>query len=84
MNKAAAVEILTLATLSTLLSTLLVAWFTYALINLVNMAFHIHFPLSWIACLLFGALISPTDPIAVLGILKEMDAPRSISTKMAG
>lgn len=82
--KTAAVEILTLATLSTLLSTVLVAWFTYALINFLNITFHLHFHLSWIACLLFGALISPTDPIAVLGILKAMDAPRSISTKMAG
>jgi CPA1 family monovalent cation:H+ antiporter len=35
-------------------------------------------------CLLFGALISPTDPIAVLGILRQVDAPRSLRVKMAG
>lgn len=35
-------------------------------------------------CLLFGALISPTDPIAVLGILKTVGAPKSLETKIAG
>src|SRR5690606_21433079 len=35
-------------------------------------------------CLLFGALISPTDPIAVLGILKEAKVPKSLETKVAG
>ncbi|HVR41817.1 MAG TPA: sodium:proton antiporter [Thermoanaerobaculia bacterium] len=35
-------------------------------------------------CLLFGALISPTDPIAVLGILKTAGAPKSLETKIAG
>jgi CPA1 family monovalent cation:H+ antiporter len=33
---------------------------------------------------LFGALISPTDPVAVLGILKELKVPKSIETQMAG
>ncbi|WP_298444763.1 sodium:proton antiporter [uncultured Ferrimonas sp.] len=35
-------------------------------------------------CLLFGALISPTDPIAVLAIVKKMDAPTDISTQIEG
>jgi CPA1 family monovalent cation:H+ antiporter len=35
-------------------------------------------------CLVFGALISPTDPIAVLGILKTAHAPRSLEMKIAG
>ena len=35
-------------------------------------------------CFLFGALISPTDPIAVLGILKKAGAPKSLETKIAG
>lgn len=38
----------------------------------------------FVACLLFGALISPTDPVSVLGILKSAGAPRSVSTLMAG
>jgi CPA1 family monovalent cation:H+ antiporter len=34
--------------------------------------------------LLFGALISPTDPIAVLGILKQANAPKKLETKIVG
>ncbi|ADY53581.1 sodium/proton antiporter, CPA1 family [Pseudopedobacter saltans DSM 12145] len=40
--------------------------------------------LPLIYCLLFGALISPTDPIAVLGILKDAKVPKSLETKVAG
>ncbi len=40
--------------------------------------------LPFIYCLLFGALISPTDPIAVLGILKGANVPKSLETKVAG
>ena len=40
--------------------------------------------LDYIYCLLFGALISPTDPVAVLGILKKADAPKSLETKITG
>ncbi|MEA3192239.1 MAG: monovalent cation:H+ antiporter, family [Betaproteobacteria bacterium] len=41
-------------------------------------------PLPFIWCLLFGALISPTDPIAVLAILKSAKAEKSLESKMAG
>ena len=41
-------------------------------------------PVSFIWCLLFGALISPTDPIAVLAILKRAKAEKSLAGKMAG
>jgi len=41
-------------------------------------------PIEYIYCLLFGALISPTDPIAVLGILKEANAPKKLETKIVG
>jgi CPA1 family monovalent cation:H+ antiporter len=40
--------------------------------------------MSWINCLLFGALISPTDPISVLGIMKKIGAPKSLATKISG
>jgi CPA1 family monovalent cation:H+ antiporter len=40
--------------------------------------------LPLIYCLLFGALISPTDPIAVLGILKKAGVPKSLETKISG
>ena len=39
---------------------------------------------SYIYCLVFGALISPTDPIAVMGILKVVGAPKELETKIAG
>ncbi len=42
------------------------------------------FTIPFIYCLLFGALISPTDPIAVLGILKEAKVRKSLETKVAG
>jgi len=42
------------------------------------------FEMPYIYCLLFGALISPTDPVAVMGILKTANAPKSLETKIAG
>jgi CPA1 family monovalent cation:H+ antiporter len=41
-------------------------------------------PISYLQALLFGALISPTDPIAVLGILKQAKAPKRLETKIVG
>ena len=70
--------ILTLATIGVLASTLLVGWCMYFILN------NIGFEIPFIHCLLFGALISPTDPIAVLGILKQAGAPKTLETKIAG
>jgi len=42
------------------------------------------FELSYVWCLLFGALISPTDPVAVIGILKDAKVPRSLEVQIAG
>jgi len=42
------------------------------------------FELPFMHCLLFGALISPTDPVAVLGILKQAGAPKTLETKITG
>jgi CPA1 family monovalent cation:H+ antiporter len=39
-------------------------------------------PIAW--CLLFGALISPTDPVAVIGIMRRLNAPPAIETQIAG
>ena len=72
------IPILLLASLGVLLSTLLVglgAWLLFYLVGL-------HIPLIY--CMLFGALISPTDPIAVLSILKQAAAPKSLETKITG
>jgi len=70
--------ILSLATFGVLVSTFLVGGLTW----LVFSAFGLQ--VSYIYCLLFGALISPTDPIAVMGILKKADAPKSLEIKIAG
>ena len=40
--------------------------------------------IPYIYCLLFGALISPTDPVAVLSILKQANVRKSLETKIAG
>ncbi len=44
----------------------------------------IHQPLPLMVCLVFGALISPTDPVAVLGLLRDLRAPRDMTALMAG
>ena len=62
------------ATLGTLTSTFLVGVFVYFVLNLLN------FNVDFIYCLLFGALISPTDPIAFLGIMKNVGAPKKLET----
>jgi len=67
-----------LASLGTLVSTGLVALATFGLFMLVG------YPLPWLFCLLFGALISPTDPIAVLAMFKDLHAPRSMSAVLEG
>ncbi|MDX1594751.1 MAG: sodium:proton antiporter [Gammaproteobacteria bacterium] len=51
------------------------AWLVFGLVGL---------EVPWIWCLVFGALIAPTDPIAVLGILKTAGAPKSLETKITG
>ncbi len=67
-----------LATIGILTSTFIVGVASYFLLNQLGIQ------LSFIYCLLFGALISPTDPIAVLGILKSANAPKTLETKIAG
>jgi CPA1 family monovalent cation:H+ antiporter len=70
--------IFTLATAGVIFSTALVGLLAWLIFDLVGL----RVPLVY--CLLFGALISPTDPVAVLGILKELGAPKHIETQMAG
>ncbi|WP_019587460.1 cation:proton antiporter [Deinococcus apachensis] len=72
------VSILTLALLSTLLSTFLIGFAAYFVFALVGL----NVPLMW--ALLFGALISPTDPVAVLDLLKRAQVPARIETLIAG
>ena len=70
--------ILTLASGGVLLSTVIVGTLTWWLLAALGLQ------LSFVYCLLFGALISPTDPVAVLGILKTAGVPKSLETKIAG
>lgn len=70
--------ILVFATLGVLTSTVLVGVIMYPLLTSMG------FDVAFIHCLLFGALISPTDPIAVLGILKKVGAPKKLETKIVG
>jgi CPA1 family monovalent cation:H+ antiporter len=70
--------IATLASVGVVLSTFIVGTLTWWVLGLIGVE------LPFIYCLVFGALISPTDPIAVLGILKSANAPKTLETKIAG
>ncbi|MDT7830870.1 sodium:proton antiporter [Flavobacteriaceae bacterium S356] len=70
--------ILIFATLGTLISTFLSGAFVYYVLQFLGLG------VDFIYCLLFGALISPTDPIAVLGIMKKVGAPKKLETKIVG
>ncbi len=67
-----------LATLGVALSTFIVGTMTYYLLIVLG------FDIQYLYCLLFGALISPTDPIAVMSTLKRVGIARSLETKIAG
>jgi CPA1 family monovalent cation:H+ antiporter len=70
--------VLVFATLGVITSTFLVGISMYYVLQLIGMQ------VGFIYCLLFGALISPTDPIAVLGILKKANVPKKLETKIVG
>jgi len=67
-----------LATLGVVLSTVLIGTALFFLLPLFGQSF----PYIW--CLIFGAIVSPTDPVAVLGILKTAGAPKTLETKITG
>ncbi|WP_294198444.1 sodium:proton antiporter, partial [uncultured Chryseobacterium sp.] len=66
------------STVGVVISTFVVGFGMYYLLPFVGL------PLPFIYCLLFGALISPTDPVAVLSILKQANVSKSLETKVAG
>ena len=70
--------VLLLATISTLISTLMVGCGLYLLLPVLGL------PLDFVYCLLFGSLISPTDPVAVLGILTQAGLPKALETNIVG
>jgi CPA1 family monovalent cation:H+ antiporter len=72
------VPIIILAVASTIISTFIVGYIMFYAFQLVG------YPLDLIYCLLFGALISPTDPIAVLSLTKKFGLSQSLEIKIAG
>ena len=72
------VPVVMLATLGTLISTVMVACGLYLTLPLFRL------PLGFIYCLLLGSLISPTDPVAVLGILTKASLPKALETEIVG
>ncbi len=76
--KSERVSIILFSTISVLLSTFIIGFVTFYLLNTFGIQ------VQFIHALLFGALISPTDPIAVLSILKSAGISKSLETKIAG
>jgi CPA1 family monovalent cation:H+ antiporter len=70
--------ILLFATVGIVVSTFVVGTLMYVLLPFAG------FEINYIYCLLFGSLISPTDPIAVLGILKKAGVPKALEVKITG
>jgi CPA1 family monovalent cation:H+ antiporter len=70
--------ILALSTLGVLLSTAIVGFGFFVATGVLGIA------VPLLPCLLFGALISPTDPVAVLAVLKRVGVPKSLETRIAG
>jgi monovalent cation:H+ antiporter, CPA1 family len=67
-----------MAAVGTILSSLITGLLGYWLFDLVGL------PLPLLYCLLFGALISPTDPIAVMGVLRQARLPKALEMKIVG
>jgi CPA1 family monovalent cation:H+ antiporter len=72
------VAITVLATLGVVVSTVLIGGMAWGMLVLLGV------PTRPIYCFLFGALISPTDPIAVLRMLRRLGAPQPLSVTIAG
>ncbi len=70
--------VLAFSTAGVLTSTLLIGGAMYFILQFLGLQ------IDFIYALLFGALISPTDPIAVLGILKQANVPKKLEVKIVG
>ena len=76
--KKESLSIVTFSTIGVLISTFIVAGLFYGAAHFFGL------PINFMPCLLFGALISPTDPIAVLGILKNAKISDTLEMKISG
>jgi CPA1 family monovalent cation:H+ antiporter len=70
--------IIVFATVGVLLSTVLVGTIFFYLLHFIGT------DIPFLHCLIFGALISPTDPVAVLGIMKKANVPKNLEIKVVG
>ncbi|MCB1743333.1 MAG: sodium:proton antiporter, partial [Gammaproteobacteria bacterium] len=68
----------TLASVGVIATTFMVGSVAWVLFQLLGI------DLPYLHCLVFGALIAPTDPVAVMALLKSVGVPRSLETKIAG
>lgn len=78
------ISIIIFSTLSVIISTFVVGYGLYYILGLILPALGVTTPVSLLYCLLFGALISPTDPVAVLSILRNAKVSKSLETKVTG
>jgi CPA1 family monovalent cation:H+ antiporter len=76
--KAERLPVLAFSTVGVLISTFIVAGLFYLVSSWLG------FNIDFLPCLLFGSLISPTDPVAVLGILRQSNIPHSLEMKITG
>jgi monovalent cation:H+ antiporter, CPA1 family len=67
-----------LSTVGVLISAVVVGGASWWMFGIVGV------PVSLMGCLVFGALVSPTDPVAVMGLLKELRAPKRLEAQIAG
>jgi CPA1 family monovalent cation:H+ antiporter len=73
-----------LATLGVVISTLVTGTAMFFLLKAFGITLGDGEPVPFVFCLLFGSVVAPTDPVAVLGILKTAGAPKSLETKITG
>jgi CPA1 family monovalent cation:H+ antiporter len=76
--KSERISIITFSTIGVVFSTFIIAALLYVTTDLFGLS------LDFLYCLLFGALISPTDPVAVISILRKAKIPASMETKISG
>jgi len=76
--KGAKATVFSYATLGVIISTLIIGILTYLIVGVFG------YNVNLISCFLFGALISPTDPIAVIGILSQYKIPQKLKTEIIG
>jgi CPA1 family monovalent cation:H+ antiporter len=71
-------NVLVFSTVGIIFSTICIGTLMYFVLERIGL------PMKYIYCLLFGALISPTDPVAVMDLLKMAGAPKPVETAIAG